>query len=154
MAITIKVIGIFFEAKLELDKDTPVRAVLEAAYAAAKSGAIPNVKGFDFRVDEHGHSLVAFRATYDSPFQGRKVAREYPGGEYYMAEDVSKTPAYSVWQYYVLDASGRSVTDGRVRFISDPEAIVPAGGSLVWRLVSILQGPNPAPRAVSNLLAI
>ena len=150
MSIQMQVVGIFFRASLPLTSVTSVRDVLVTAQREAAAGSIPGVRSFDFRDD--GKVLIAARAIYTAPVQGRATGRVYPPGEYYLAQNSSALPAYSQWQYYVLDENGRSTTDGGVRLLDSPKAVVPANGTLIWRLVNILAGPNPAPRSVISSL--
>lgn len=152
MAIHLSVVGIFFGAELDLTQETSVRDVLNAAQAAAKNGKIPNVSDFGYRDD--GKSALAFSATYIGPFKGRAIGNQYPAGEYYLGETSNSKPAYSVWQYYVLDANEKPVIVRPIAFLDDPRAKVPVGGKLIWRLVSILAEPNPAPRNAKPSLAL
>ncbi len=76
----------------------------------------------------------------------------YPAGEYFLAEDLGAKPAYSVWQYYVLGADGKPIIRG-VKFLDSPDATVPDGGTLIWRLVSILRGPNLKPAIAIRRMA-
>ncbi len=149
MAITLNAVGIFFHAQLNaLKTDTQVLDVLKAAQAAAANGQIENVSASGFRTaGDVQQSLTELSATYINPFVGRAIHNHYPAGEYYLSEDTTTKPAYTVWQYYVLDANGLPIQRG-VKFLNDPTAIVPAGGTLTWRLVSILTGPNPSPNPV------
>jgi hypothetical protein len=137
---------------LSLDKDTSVRDVLNTAQAEAKAGRINNVSDFGYRDD--GASLIAFSATYTDKVKGRAVENTYDPGEYYLAEDSSAKPIRTVWQYYVVGPDERPIVRRPIAFLNDPRAIVPAGGKLIWRLVTILAGPNPSPRDVKRGLAL
>lgn len=146
MTISIQVVGIFFGADLPLEGDQKVIDVMKTASDLARAGSIPNVKEFSYDVTQAPHaSAISFTAVYTGEVKGRAIGLIYPPGEYFLAEDPSTKPAYSVWQYYVLNADKTPVQRG-VKFLDDPAAVVPAGGTLIWRLVSILVGPNPRPR--------
>ena len=146
MTIHISVVGIFFEAKLKLSGTQRVIDVLLSAKQQAASGAIPNVSKFEYEsTTAPCVAITSFCVDYTGPFKGRGVKFDYSPGEYYLAENTMKTPDYNVWQYYVLDAEKRPVVPG-VRFLDDMAATVPEGGTLTWRLVSILKGVNPRPR--------
>lgn len=150
MSISISVVGIFFGADLDLDSDTKVIDVLSAASAAAANGLIHNVTAFGYDLSKPPNTAAtSFSSTYTDEFKGRGVGKTYPAGEYFLPEDLNALPAYKVWQYYVLNAEGISTTNGGVRYLDDPNAIVPVGGRLIWRLVSILGGPNSAPAIAS-----
>jgi hypothetical protein len=153
MPIKLSVIGIFFGTDLPFETDTHVVDVLKAASSRASSGLIPNVSDFSFEITNPPKaSAISFSATYTGMVQGRAIGQKYPAGEYFLAEGLSARPAYNVWQYYVLNADQTPVSRG-VKFLDDPAAIVPAGGSLIWRLVSILPGPNPrSPMAKARMV--
>jgi hypothetical protein len=63
-----------------------------------------------------------------------------------MADNTHAKPVFTVWQYYVLNSDGTNASTG-VKYLNDPAAIVPADGSLIWRLVSICGVPGPVGRA-------
>lgn len=150
MTINIQCVGIFFGASLALDGPQPVLGVLEAARDAAAAGHLPNIAAFNFETTQApNQSLVSVAAAYTGPVQGRGVGGSYPAGEYSLTENLNARPAYSVWQYYLLDADGKPLSRG-VKFLDDPEAIVPADGALIWRLVTILAGPNPRSALVAS----
>jgi hypothetical protein len=150
MTISVQCVGIFFGATLPLDGPQPVLGVLEAVRNAAGSGQLPNVAAFNFETTQApNQSLVSVAATYSGPVQGRGVGGSYPAGEYSLTESLNARPAYAVWQYYLLDAEGKPVSRG-VKFLDDPAAIVPADGTVIWRLVSILAGPNPRSALVAS----
>ncbi len=153
MPIQLSVVGIFFGATVQTTGTQKVIDVLAAAKTLAAAGGITNVSSFDYEVTRPPNvSAVSFSATYTGPVHGRGVGYHYPPGEYFLAENLHTVPAYSVWQYYVLDGSGKPVGGG-VKFLDNPAAIVPDNGTLIWRLVSILSGPNPRPRiAVSRMM--
>lgn len=152
MGIHLSVVGIFFGADLPLTTDTSVRDVLNLAQAEAKAGKIENVSDFGYRDD--GVSLIAFSATYPGKVTGRVIENEYEPGEYYLAEDSHSKPIRTVWQYYVIGPDEKPRVIRPIAFLCDPRAMVPVGGKLIWRLVSILSGPNPSPRDVKPGLAL
>ena len=142
MPIHLSVIGIFFAADLEIHKETSVRDVLNAAQTAAKAGAIKNVSNFIYHDD--GAAVSAFGVTYKEKFQSKILKDYYDPGEYYLADNKDAKPVRSVWQYYVSDAKGKPHLNRPIAFLNDPRAVVPAGGTLTWRMVSILTGPHAA----------
>ncbi len=150
MTIKMQCVGIFFGATLPLDGPQRVLDVLEAARDAAGSGQLPNIAAFDFETTQApNQSLVSVAAAYTGPVKGRGIGGTYPAGEYSLTENLNARPAYAVWQYYLIDAAGMPVSQG-VKFLDDPAAIVPAGGTVIWRLVSILAGPNPRSALVAS----
>lgn len=151
MTITVQVVGVFFKAELtELDADTQVLDVLNETKRAVANGLVPNVLDFGFRDD--GRSLVSFQATYKESFTGRVTKHVYDPGQYFLTEDTTTKPAYTVWQYYIVNPDGTNLSGG-VRFLNDPTAMVPNGGKLIWRLVSILAEPSAVPKAISSSLS-
>lgn len=148
MAITLRVVGIFFKFPIDLtgrlnpNGYASVQDVLDAAITQASSGAVNNVALFSYSSD--GGSVTALRAIYNESFQGPISGNTYAPGDYYLSESLGAAPAKTVWQYYVLDGNGTQLSSGFSPYNSGIP-IVPDGGSLIWRLVSILNGPNPAP---------
>lgn len=149
MAINLRIVGIFFKAALNLNGPQAVIDVLKAAQQEAQAGNIPNVSDFSFETSTvPNQAAVSFSATYTGEFQGnRELGYGYQPGEYSLAEDLAATPAYQVWQYYVLDANGAPYQTG-IKFLDDPNAVVPDNGTLIWRLVSVLHGVNPRSQLV------
>lgn len=148
MAITLRVVGIFFKAPIDLtgrldpNGNASVQDILDAAIAQASSGSLNNVSFFSY--SSVGGSVTALRAIYNEPFLGPISGNTYAPGDYYLPESLATSPAKTVWQYYVLDGNGTQLSSGFSPYNSGKQ-IVPDGGSLIWRLVSILNGPNPAP---------
>jgi hypothetical protein len=154
MAITLSVVGIFFEITLDkLTVDTPVIDILAAAKAKVAAGGVEvgkldtPVSRFDYDAPINpttgNQSLQSFSVTYNGHVQGRNARNTYPPGEYHLAEDFQKdTNIRNIWQYYTLDAEGKTTNPtGDVRFLNSPEAKVVADGHLIWRCVSILTPP-------------
>jgi hypothetical protein len=149
MTISLTVVGIFFGCTVDFTSDLAEQRVIDVLAAANKAaglGNIPNVTSFDYETSHSpNRSLISVSATYTGNVKGRGVEGTYPPGEYSLSEDLSARPAYSVWQYYVLNADKTPIVRG-VKFLDDPAATVPEGGSLIFRLVSVLAGPNPRSR--------
>ncbi len=165
MSINLSVVGVFFGKNLpKLVADTPVLKVLEEAKRAASAGELSttvnpgqgqsaDVDGFDFGLTSNPMKLAvkSFKIKYGHAIIGREVNTHYPAETYFLEENLTAKPAYRVWQYYVLNPNGTSATNSKVRFLNDPSAVVPVGGSLIWRLVSVLSGPNhPPPQSVAG----
>ena len=151
MAITLQVVGIFFNAEINVPPtgDTALNVLIAAQVQAGTKG-IPNVSQFNFTRNADTGSLTSFRAKYEAEFHGRETKKAYPPGEYYLAENLNASPSYTVWQYYIIDANGKSISGNGI--VYPQNAQVPDGGKLIWRLVSILPGPTPAARAAERAL--
>lgn len=147
MSITLRIVGIFFRAEIDVDLnssgDARVIEVLNAAGNAARQGKIPNISDFRFETSNSPkQSLISFYVNHTNEFNSLNGFNiTYDAGEYFLAEDLNARPAYNVWQYYVSNAEGIPITG--VRFLDDPLAVVPDGGFLTWRLVSVLAKDNP-----------
>jgi len=151
MAITLSVVGIFFGATIPLEGDQPVLDVLNAASQMASNGQIPNCESFTFLPTGGTNvGISSFTAYYTAPFEGRAVGRHYADGEYFLPENLTSLPAITVWQYYTANPDGTRYSNGSVVYLNDPQAIVPTGGRLTWRLCSILAGPNPMPKVIAS----
>jgi hypothetical protein len=153
MAINLQIVGIFFGCTVDFTNELteqPIADVLAAASAAAASGKLLNVSSFSYETSNPpNRSLISVAATYTGEVRGRGVEGTYPPGEYSLTEDLSDRPAYSVWQYYVLRADKTPIVRG-VKYLDDPSATVPEGGTVIFRLVSILAGPNPRSKIVAS----
>ena len=165
MSINLSVVGVFFGKDLpKLDADTSVLKVLEEARRAANAGELrtkanpgqgetADVEAFDFALTKDPTKLAvhSFTVKYGHPIIGRAVARHYDPGTYFLEENPTAKPACRIWQYYVLNKDRQSITGGKVRFLNEVDLKVPVGGSLIWRLVSILVDVNlPPPQSVAG----
>lgn len=158
MAIDLRIVGIFYDRNdipdtvADADGNTTVKAVLDYAVANRAEGtdnfkyvsgvsnpsAIPNGKP----------SVTAFFANYTAPPTSQASQAIYPPGEYFLSESLVGNPAYEVWQFYVFDGklgAGGRYQQPNPRIKSFADVTVPAGGTVVWRLVKILSGPNKVP---------
>ena len=140
MAISLRIVGIFYSTDVELDGGSgSVKDVLDAAESQITAGT-----SFSYGTSRLGglNSVNVFRAFYEQGFESKVSGRHYPSGEYILSEDLSLLPAYTVWQYYIFDENGvyRNKGSGIVSF---EDAEVHDGESVVWRLVSVLAGPTP-----------
>lgn len=143
--ITLRVVGIFYNTTVDLgEMGGTVKEVLDAATNAVTTGdtfsyvATPRTDGFS--------SPESFKAFYQSGFTrgtGPSI-RTYDAGTYELKESFSAenpdpaAESYSVWQYYILDDEKKLLTIDQVFVPFDaPEARVPAGGMVIWRLVTI-----------------
>lgn len=157
MAINLQVIGLFFNQNVEVDTGitgfATVEAIMNQARADAFAGKYPGVTAFAYSADSNSVSTIV--ARYDENVKSRVIGNVYPPGIYFMAENLHERPAYTVWQYYRFNADGTPVKlSGPPLPYNDPNALVQDGGTLIWRLVSILAGPNPASPAVEARLGL
>jgi len=140
MAITLQVVGIFFNRLVQITGPATVKQVMDAARQQAASKEFPGVGAFAYT--DYGGSVSAIGAIYTEKFQSRILGNYYDPGVYYIAEDLNVRPAYTVWQYYRLDQNGIQIDPmGKPVPYGDPAALVPDGGKVIWRLCSILAGP-------------
>ena len=141
MAIKLRIVGNFFRMDVDLASGT-VKDVLDAAVTQSR----PTRTRFRYTVEMKNNlsSPTTFTASYADSFTSSDSGIMYPAGTYSLAEDLDRRPAYTVWQYYLFDADNNFLNRGRgfVPF-DDPATTVTSGQSVVWRLVSVLAGPNP-----------
>ena len=111
--------------------------------------------------------MKAFKAAYPDPIKSVTSGKIYPAGTYFLQES-SSGQFPSVWQCYIFDAASRVVGPnnnvhvaptnpggGTINYFSSSSALVPDGGSLVWRLVAIPTGPGvPLPIDMSRMIHI
>ena len=144
MAVNLSVVGIFFNQSI-----TPasgpgpytLSSIMKAATSAAAEGQLPNLSAFTYGIDAN-LDATSFSATYKGQLAS-KGGKTYPAGQYYLSQNLAGRPSYTVWQYYVFGADKKPINYARLSF-TDSSVTVPDGGSIVWRLVSILAGPNSA----------
>lgn len=141
MAITVRIVGIFFSTPVTLNGGSgTVKDCLDAAREQAPSGTqftytTTNSTSFE--------SPNLFLAKYEAPFTSKVSGQKYPAGEYSLAENLLTKPDYTVWQYYINDNEGRFVNRGKgIIPYNAPEAKVEDGWSVTWRLVTILAQPQ------------
>jgi len=154
MGITVRVVGIFFNAvvdpELDAKGEVSVLNVLNAAKAAAKAGNAGTADDFQFETScAPKQSMISFYANHAHDFpspngfvDGSNNPIKYHPGPYFLAENLNAHPAMQIWQYYVLDANRVPFKQG-IKYLETPEAVVPKDGFLTWRLVSVLRGVNP-----------
>jgi hypothetical protein len=166
MPIKLRIVGILYNTDVDLSGDSSVQQVLDAAVASPGPAAAFGYTSAPAPSGSVGTlSVSAFYAQYANPVVSVTSGHTYPAGEYYLDESASGPNSTSIWQSYIFDANGDVVGPNNAR-PSDPtnpgggtivyydsaSAIVPAGGSLVWRLVAIPTKPNaPSPIARSRL---
>jgi len=155
MAVSLRVVGIFYRRNdIPFESGMTVKSVLDAA-VASPGGPTPADK-FNYvsgqsrptAIPDGKPSVTAFFARYATDPTSETSHAEYPEGEYFLPETLVGNPGYLVWQYYVFTADpqqGGTYIPRKPRIQSFADATVPDGGAVVWRLVSILSGPQRVP---------
>jgi len=144
------VVGIFYSNTVDLGSGGgTVKAVMDAAVAQVNS------KGQTFNYNPTAGSPTTIGMIAPEPFTSAVLENEYPAGTYAQTESFgAHTPnPYTVWQYYIFDEHNVYLNRGKGPIPFDhPEAHVPDGGSVVWRLISILAAPVDAtPKLLAQL---
>ena len=146
MSVKFGVVGIFYNTTVDLTQvgGNTVGDIIQYLYRKDP--------GFFYTsIDADGNriiSMLGFR--HDQPFKGR-TGIDYPKGFYGLTQSfTTPTPnPYSVWQYYLADASGkRQPTQADESYT---RAVVQDGWSIVWRLVTILNGPGNLAKRLKKL---
>ena len=140
MAINLEVIGIFFKCQIDEPGPRSVEAILNAAALLAAEGSISGISQFSYAAQ--GGIITNLSCVRTKNTTGRVTSRIYGPGVYSLTSSPDLGTSYNVWQYYVLNADGTRAVTG-FRPYNSGEPIVPDGGSLIWRLVSILKGYPP-----------
>ncbi|MEL6774135.1 MAG: hypothetical protein AAFP23_05190 [Pseudomonadota bacterium] len=154
MTVSLRIVGIFYhQTDIPYVADMTVADVLSAARQSP--GGQADMFGFDEGQlmtpgpDKGKPSITSFFANYPKGVTSETSGIQYPAGEYSLGEDLQGRPAYTVWQYYVfsspLQGGGATYIPNSPRIETFAEAKVPDDGMVVWRLCSILAGPNPVP---------
>ncbi len=150
MPITLRVVGIFYAAEIDLKGDVTPKQVLDAAEAAPGDRASA-FKYTDCESSTGFLSVTGFSATYTKTIESLASKNTYDPGVYSLYENLNSSPSYTVWQYYIADAEGRPKrSDKEFLSFANPKSLVPANGFLTWRLVSILRGNNPPARVMAS----
>lgn len=148
MTVSLRVVGIFFILRdIPYEPNLTVKKVLEQARNLSNGN-------FDFeetvgvREGVEVRSPSSFTAIYTDAVTSPSSQMRYPAGAYKLSECLSGSP-YTVWQYYIKNSNGLQInTSGKFVPYDDPaEAIVPDGGSVIFRLLQILaRETGPVPR--------
>ena len=158
MAITLRVVGTFYQNEnIAVPSGSTVKDVLDYAQAnptGTSTSSSTNAFGYSVNMASGGSSVMSFSVTYDQCFNSITSGMAYPAGTYFLAENMQSSPVYSVWQFYVQDADGKPVAyNPRITFFDQPNAVVPDNGTVTWRLVNLLTGPNVAPKPAQQRLS-
>ena len=137
MIVNLEVVGIFFKCTIDLPGPLTVKSILDAAKSLAAVGKIDGVS--DFGYDHNDIIVTGITCTRTKNVNGRVTKHIYGPGVYSLESSPDLGNSYNIWQYYVLNPNGTRAMTGFLPY-NDENAIVPDGGSLIWRLVSILKG--------------
>lgn len=140
MAITLRIVGVFYRAEIDLGAaGGTVKDVMDAAMQNDPSIVTPFYPGSSLAItvpDTKTGSPESFSATFTQDFVTPVVGTKYHKGTYEMSEQVTQVPIYSVWQYYLFDANNVYLNRGKGA-IFPVDAKIADGQSLVFRLVNI-----------------
>ncbi|AWN36933.1 hypothetical protein [Methylobacterium radiodurans] len=146
MAVNFSVVGIFYSTQVDLSKvgGNTVAEIIQYLFQT--------VAPFYYTsVDSGGEQIISsFKYNHPAPFVGRSGI-QYPAGSYMLSQTfTSEAPnPYNVWQYYLADANGQRVPVPGTQ--SYTQTTVQDGWSIVWRLVTICNGPTNLARRLHKL---
>ncbi|MEM9046482.1 MAG: hypothetical protein AAGC81_17505 [Pseudomonadota bacterium] len=159
MAVTLRVVGIFFQTDVSFDSS--IQTVKDVMDAARDASVVDDKYTFNYLATSQlltagsggssNPSVTAFYAKQPPTFTSVISGIEYSGGDYFLSESMVKNPGYSVWQYYVFDQDGNFVPRP-VPTQTFAEASVLDGYKIIWRLVNILAGANDIPTVYRKAL--
>lgn len=137
MAVNFQVVGIFYKTQVDLAQvgGNTVGDIIEYLY---RNDPI----FFRSYIIADGNQIISMLGVrQQNPFSGR-TGIPYPAGFYGLTQTfTSPTPnPYTVWQYYLSDQN--NVRQPQPGDLSYTKAQVQDGWSIVWRLVTILNGPG------------
>ncbi len=169
MDINLQIVGIFYNSTVTVTTASPtVKTLLDAAVSTPSGCDDRNPASrfaYTINATPGGPNFASsFLAVYDAPVKSRVLTTTYPAGEYFLDEQLSTRPAYTVWQYYLFDAEGRYLNEYGKATPFDQQTLtgVPlAIGSghadvarVTWRLVTVLGQPTtPASTNAPELVA-
>ena len=138
------------EIRVDIDKDNPtVYDVMVAVVHKVKNGDVPGVSEFSFTptFPRPKDGLDSITVNYTQP-----PKTQYSPGTYFLADTESGNPA-QVFQYYIFDKDFKQKNNNGVskRFNEAPDKPIVEGDTIVWRQLSILQGPIESPRVKRRL---
>ena len=147
MTIELNVVGIFFDQHVELGPSLgqTVKSVMDLAAMQSKDPI------FRYTSLESGKIVNSITALHLHNFKSR-TQKEYKKGIYHLCQtftDPTPNP-YSVWQYYIFDATGKRVPVPAER--SYTASTVEDGWKVVWRLVTVCNAPTGMSRRMQHLL--
>lgn len=153
MSVSLRIVGIYYnQSDIPFKENMTVMDVLNYA----RMNPVENAKVFGFETgqlqfgsDAGKPSITSFYSDYDEPFQSETSGLMKPAGPYFLPEDISTSPSFTAWQYYVftkpLQDGGAIYQVNEPRVESFVDAKVPDGGFVTWRLCKILGSPQPMP---------
>jgi len=166
MSVSLRIVGIYYhQDDIPYTSGMTVRDVLDyARLNPVNSPEVPaNLFGYTeskliIGRDAGKPSVSAFFANYTAPIKSITSGIIRPKGQYYLEEKLAGLPSFTSWQYYVFDKplqSGDAVYQpNSPRIESFADAVVPDGGFVTWRLVEILETPNPIPLRRMNIAGL
>jgi len=137
VAVNFQVVGIFYKTQVDLGQvgGNTVGDIIEYLYRADPTF-------YRSYMIADGNQIISMLGVRQvNPFSGR-TGIQYPAGFYGLTQTfTSPTPnPYTVWQYYLSDQNNvRQPTSGDQSYT---QAQVQDGWSIIWRLVTILNGPG------------
>lgn len=137
MAVNFQVVGIFYSTKVDLAQvgGNTVGDIIRYLW-------INDPNFYYASISADGNPIISMLGVNQPKgFTGR-TGIQYPAGFYGLTQTfTSPTPnPYTVWQYYLSDQN--NVRHPQPGDLSYTKAQVQDGWSIVWRLVSILNGPG------------
>lgn len=146
MAVNFQVVGIFYKTEVDLAQvgGNTVGDIIE--YLWQKDPVF--YRGYV--VFDNSQIISMLGVNQQAAFTGR-TGIEYPPGFYGLTQTfTTPTPnPYTVWQYYLADQNGvRRPTPADLTYT---KATVEDGWSIVWRLVTILNGPGNLSKRLNKL---
>jgi len=123
------------------DKPT-VYDVMKAVAIKVASGSVPGVNLFGFQPSPAavGAEVHSISVEYSVP---PRANRPYPPGIYILEDSKTSNPN-QVLQYYIIDSNGvqKNRNNDTAVFTLPPDVEILDGDTVLWRQVSICNGPN------------
>lgn len=160
MSVNLRIVGLYYNNEIDYqelskpilnDKGQKVASIKTLLDAAMKNNSDKNVKSFTYKRDNGG--IRYFSVTFEKGFVAPISGKDLKSGEYEM-QDRLEDPTLPdlVWQYYITNKDGYNVTAERTRKPSSQhhglrvkdftDVEVLEGDTIIFRLVSILNGPS------------
>lgn len=154
MQVTLRIVGLFFNKKVEIDATVKTVKDVMDAYRGTTRRKISDPEGLTYTIESHDNTIkkISFNSNGKYDFEGDIPANgngKTLGGKtlsarvYSLSERKLGPNAQLAWQYYVIDSNGvnksRTQTPyGFTPFGNNPSNYTIANGdTIIWRLVAI-----------------
>jgi hypothetical protein len=154
MQVTLRIVGIFFNKKVEIDDTVKTVKDVMDAYRRNGNDKTSKIGGLRYIIEPKDNTIKKISFNFDGKydFQGDSPAngkgktlggQTLPPRVYSLRERSLGKNSQLAWQYYVIDKNGKNKSrtlqaKGFTPFGKNPaNYTIEAGDTIIWRLVAI-----------------